>query len=136
MKNLMRKYKEIILYLVFGVLTTVVNIVTYAIFAKMAHIDYQVSTVIAWIVSVTFAYVTNKIYVFESKGKSKKETFKEFLSFYWFRIVSLGFDIATMYIMVDLLHVNDIISKIVANVIVVISNYAFSKLFIFKKEES
>lgn len=135
MKKIINQYKEVILYLIFGVLTTVVNILTYYIATKWCLIDYQVSNVISWVVSVTFAFVTNKIYVFESKGKDKKQLLKETIRFYAFRLLSLGIDMTAMYVMVDMICINDLLAKIIANVIVVILNYVFSKLFIFKKDE-
>lgn len=132
-KNLLKKYREIILYLIFGGLTTLVNIVIYFITTKIFFIDYQISNVIAWIISVTFAFVTNKLFVFESKNKIKKDNLKEAISFYLFRILSLVIDIITMYILVEVFTIDDMISKIISNVIVIIVNYLFSKLFIFKK---
>lgn len=135
MKELLKKYKEIILYFIFGVLTTIVNVVVYSICAKICGINYQISNVIAWVISVVFAFITNKIYVFESKDKSLKVMLKEGLSFCGFRIFSLGADLATMYVMVSILSIDDIIAKIVANVIVAIINYVFSKLIIFKKKK-
>lgn len=135
MIDLIKKQKELILYLVFGVLTTVVNIVTYYVCTKICHIDYQISNIISWIISVTFAYITNKLYVFESKGKDKKETIKEMLSFYWFRVLSLGIDLLGMYLMFSVLSINDMIAKVISNVVVIILNYVFSKLFTFKNNE-
>ena len=79
--NLYKKYKEIINYLIFGVLTTLISIVTYAIFTKVFHIDYLISNVLSWIIAVLFAYITNKIYVFESKSK---KNIKELISFFFF----------------------------------------------------
>lgn len=133
MKELFNKYKEIIMYLIFGVLTTLVNICVYYISTKICHIDYQISNVIAWILSVTFAFITNKLYVFDSKDKNINIIVKEGISFYGCRLLSLGFDIAIMYIMVSVLNINDLISKVVSNIVVVIINYIFSKLIIFKK---
>lgn len=133
MKELLNKYKEIIMYLIFGVLTTLVNIGVYFICAKVFFINYQVSNVIAWVLSVTFAFITNKLYVFDSKDKDLNKTLKEAISFYGFRLFSLGFDILIMFVMVSVLNINDLISKIVSNVVVVIINYIFSKLIIFKK---
>ena len=135
MKELLKKYKEIILYFIFGVLTTIVNVIVYSIGTKMFNLNYQISNIIAWIVSVIFAFITNKLYVFESKDKSLKVILKEGLSFCGCRIFSLGADLATMYIMVSILNINDIIAKIAANIVVAIINYVFSKLIIFKKEK-
>ncbi len=133
-KALWNKYKEIINYLIFGVLTTVVNYVSYLILAKVCNVDYMVSTVVAQIISILFAYVTNKLFVFQTKGLSKKEFFKEMFSFFGFRILSLFLDMGFMYLFVDVLHLNDVIMKLVSNVLIVIANYIFSKLFVFKKK--
>lgn len=131
MKKLFIKYKEVIMYLIFGVLTTLVNIITYYISTKIFLINYQISNIIAWIISVTFAFITNKLYVFESKTNDR--ILKEVISFYSLRLFSLVIDIFTMYIMVSLLSVDDLIAKIIANVIVIVINYITSKLITFKK---
>lgn len=128
-----RKFREVFLYLIFGGLTTIINVLVYFVLARLFMVNYQISTVIAWILSVLFAFFTNKLFVFESKNQTRKEDFKEVVSFFAFRILSLGIDMASMYLMVQALHLDDLVSKIVANVIVVIVNYLFSKLFIFKK---
>ena len=129
--DLYKKYKEIINYLIFGGLTTVVSIATYALFAKVFHIDYLISNVLSWILAVLFAYITNKIFVFESKSK---KNVKEITSFFFFRIISLVMEMIILYIFVDMLHIDDLITKIIAQVIVIVSNYVFSKVFVFKKD--
>ena len=126
------KYKEGLLYLFFGGCTTLVNIVTFALF-RLINISTYVSNGLAWIISVLFAFVTNKVFVFESRGKSKKETFKEGLSFFGFRLLSLFIDMATMYLLIDVFSWNEMLSKVISNIVVIILNYIFSKLFIFKK---
>ena len=126
------KYKEALLYLVFGGLTTLVNILSFFILRQL-KIEVYVSNVIAWFLSVLFAFITNKLFVFESRGKSKKENIKECVSFFGFRILSLVFDMGAMYLLLQVLNVNELLSKVVANVLVIILNYVFSKLFIFKK---
>jgi len=133
MLDLIKKYKELILYGIFGVLTTIVNILVYYICANILTIHYLISTVIAWLISVLFAYTTNRKFVFESKNKN---IIKEIISFFSFRILSGFIDVAIMYAFVDIFKWNDLIVKILANVIVIILNYIFSKLFIFKKESS
>ena len=130
--SILKKYKEIINYLIFGVLTTIVNILTYELFTKIFNVDYIISTIIAWFVSVAFAYATNKIFVFESKTNTKIEIFKELMSFIGFRLLSGVMDIMFMYITVDIFDFNDSLMKISSNIVVVILNYLFSKLFIFK----
>ena len=133
LSSLYKKYKEIINYLIFGGLTTLVSIGTYAIFTKIFNIDYLISNVLSWIIAVLFAFITNKLFVFESKSKDKKLVSKEITNFFFFRIVSLGIEMVIMYIFVDLLSINDLITKVIAQVIVILSNYIFSKVFVFKK---
>lgn len=134
-KELIKKYKEIIMYLIFGVLTTLVNIVSFYIMDK-CNINLYVNNTIAWILSVLFAYITNKLFVFESKSLEPKVVIKEGLSFFGFRLISYFMDMLCIFIMVDIFSINKMISKIVGNVIVIIANYIFSKLFIFKKGDN
>lgn len=134
--ELYKKYKEVINYLIFGVLSTVVNFVSYFIFAKCFKIDEVISSGLSWFCSVSFAYITNKIWVFESKTTSKKETLKELVSFFMARIVSGALcDVGTFALMVKVLKINDVIAKFITQVMVVVVNYIFSKVFIFKKQE-
>lgn len=128
--DLYKKYKEIINYLIFGGLTTLISIVTYALFAKVFNIDYLISNVLSWIIAVLFAYITNKLFVFESNFK---KNIKEITSFFFFRIVSLVMEMVILYVFVDMLHIDDLVTKIIAQVIVIVSNYIFSKVFVFKK---
>ncbi len=134
-KELYNKYKEILMYLIFGVLTTVVNIVSYFLLARILHIDTVVSTVIALILSILFAYITNKIFVFESKTNTAKELLKEIISFFGCRAFTGVLDVAFMYITVDVFNLNDMIMKIISNIVVIVVNYIFSKLIIFKKDK-
>ena len=133
MINLINKYKEVIMYLIFGVLTTLVNIVVYALCTRGLSLDVYVSNVIAWILCVLFAYFTNRRYVFNSKVKTLNEKIRELTSFYGCRLFTFGVDMALMYVMIDLIFVNDMISKIVVNVVVIVLNYILSKFLIFKK---
>lgn len=147
MKKLIKKYKEIILYIFFGVLTTIVNFVIYFIMNALLGEDmYLVSNVIAWIGAVAFAYITNKIWVFESKSRESKTLLREIGEFVSARLLSLGIEETGLYIFVDLLKFStfsfsflrltitgDVIAKIIMQIIVVILNYIFSKFIIFKK---
>lgn len=128
-------YKEIILYLIFGVLTTLVNIISFY-FMDLVGINTYVNNTIAWILSVIFAYVTNKIYVFESKTTNKKELVKEVSSFFLARVFSYVVDMIGMYLCISVLCMNKMISKVLINFIVVVLNYVFSKLFIFQRSET
>lgn len=135
-KELYIKYKEVINYLVFGGLSTAVNFVSYYIAARLLGIEEVTSSGISWFCSVLFAYITNKIFVFESKTDTKKAFFKEMISFFLARILSgILCDVGTFALMVKVFNINDIIAKIVTQVMVVIVNYIFSKLIIFKKKK-
>lgn len=130
MKNIIQKNKEIIMYLVFGVLTTVVNIVVYYIFSNLLHMNYLFSNAMAWFLSVLFAYVTNRKYVFDSKNN---QIIKEAISFFGSRLATGIMDMMLMWFLVNFNVVNDVVAKVVVNVIVVILNYILSKLVVFKK---
>ncbi len=151
-KELFKKYREIIVYVIFGVLTTVVNFATFWICSKVLGNDgriYLFNNAIAWVVGVIFAFVTNKIFVFESRSFSPKVLFKECVQFVVARLFSFGVEELGMYIFVDLLHFEkytievfehiidgQMIAKIVLAVIVVIMNYFFSKFIIFAKKKN
>ena len=132
--ELYKKHKEIIVYLVFGGLATIVNFVSYVIFTKIVGIDEVISSGLSWLCAVIFAYFTNKIFVFNSKTKNLKELIKEAITFISCRVVSgLLCDIGTFAVMVKVFKINDIIAKVITQVMVVIVNYIFSKLIIFRK---
>lgn len=133
MKNLIQKFlnKETINYLIFGVLTTIVNIVVFDLCNMV--MDYKPANIIAWILSVIFAYITNKLFVFESKSFAPKVLVKEISTFVFARLVSLAVDMAFMIFAIEVVHMPNLIAKIISNVFVVIINYVFSKLVIFKK---
>ena len=137
-KDLYLKYKEIINYLIFGVLTTVISLVTYYICVYTfldpeEAVQLQIANVIAWIFGVAFAYVTNRKFVFESKEKNK---LKEASKFVTSRIATLLMDMAIMFIGVTLLKLNDKIIKLVSQVVVIVANYLLSKIVVFNKGEN
>ena len=121
--------KELILYIVFGVLTTIVNIVVYFFFTKVCGVNYIISNIIAWFLSVLFAYVTNRIWVFESENTN---LIKEAVLFFGGRLFSGVLDTGLMILFIDILTIGDLISKVVVQIIVVIVNYVFSKWIVFK----
>lgn len=131
----LKEYREQILYLIFGGFTTLVNIITYALLTRVFLLDNITSNIYAWIISVFFAYLTNKLFVFRSNALDMKTIVKELISFISCRLLSGIMDISIMYVFVNLLHFNDIVIKIISNTIVVIVNYLFSKLIIFKKSK-
>ncbi len=135
--ELFKKYKEVIMYLIFGGLTTVVSLGTYyGIRFIIPSLHYQAANAISWVFAVAFAYITNRLFVFDDKSHTSTGIIREIISFVGGRIFSLLAEMAVMYIFVDLLTLNDKIMKIVAQVIVVILNYIISKLFVFKKDRS
>lgn len=141
MKNLIEKIinklfnKEMISYLIFGVLTTVVNLVVFQLCDAVLGIYYIAANVISWIIAVIFAYVTNKLFVFESKSWELKLVVREVISFGSARILSLLFETGFIALTVEIIGMPKFISKIIASIFVVIINYVASKLFIFKKKK-
>lgn len=131
-KKVFDKYKDIIPYAVFGVLTTLVNILAYWIMAHPLNMGVMPSTIVAWVAAVFFAYVTNRKWVFHSEANSTKAIAKEIISFFVCRLATGIVDWGCMFIFVDKLHLNDVIVKTAANVLVIILNYVASKLVIFK----
>lgn len=128
-----RKYRELILYVVFGVLTTLVNWIAYWLLVDVLHVHYMASAFLSQVLAILFAYVTNRRWVFESSARGAKAVAVEMAKFFGARALSLVMDMLIMYVGVDLLSGNDKLVKVVSSVIVVIANYIFSKLFVFKK---
>jgi putative flippase GtrA len=124
--------KEIISYLFFGVLTTVVNFAAYLLLTDLFIVHYTIATAASWFIAVLFAFITNKIYVFKSKGMQNMS--KELTSFIFFRVLSLGLDLGLMIFLVSTLKFDDLFSKIAVNIVIVIVNYALSKFVIFTKK--
>lgn len=126
--------KEVILYLFFGVLTTLVDAIIFYLFNDIVKINYIFSTTLAWCFAVLFAYITNKLWVFNNN--KTKNILKEIFYFFSLRLVSLILSIIFMIIFVEIFKINELISKLLVNVFVVIANYFFSKIFIFKKGDN
>lgn len=132
--GLMKKYKSFILYGVFGVFTTIVNIVTYNFCYYHAGMSNTLSNIAAWILAVTFAYLTNKAWVFESRSWAWDVIKKEIPAFISCRLATGIMDLVIMYISVDVMNWNAMFMKLISNVLVILLNYVFSKLIIFKKK--
>lgn len=148
-KELYKKYKELILYVFYGGLTTLVNLVAYWVFDIILGPSlYLVTNVIAWVIAATFAYVVNKLFVFDSKSWAPAIIGKEILEFLGARVFSFGVEELGMLMFVDGFNFKDIaidifgiftltgalIAKVILAVIVIILNYFFSKFIIFKKK--
>lgn len=129
----MEKYKKIINYIIFGVLTTIVNIFVFYILDRNS-VDYKISTTIATIVSILFAYITNKFFVFQSYNRNLKFLIKEMYKFFISRIGTYFLDIIGMFIFIEIFHIENLNSKIMNNILVIIANYLLSKVYIFKEE--
>lgn len=154
MKKFFIKHKEIIMYLIFGVLTTIVSWGSYTVFADCFKLSVFIANIFSWICAILFAYITNKIWVFESESFKPRDLAKEIVAFTASRgitgvieilLVPLlskwGFDnlfyaaLSNSNITADIFFTNGIYSKIFISIIVVILNYIFSKLIVFKKEK-
>ncbi len=133
-KLLYQRYRELINYLFFGVLTTAVNYLTYLVLAPFFTLT-TVPTAAAWVLSVLFAYLTNRRYVFRSHTAGK-EVLKEAGGFFMARVLSGVLDIAIMWVFADLIGFNDLLMKLLSNAVVVVFNYIASKMVIFSKKNS
>ena len=138
--KLYKKYEEIINYLIFGVLTTLVSLITkcgllYTILDPTNSLELQISIIISWICSVSFAYVTNRLYVFKSENKG---ILKEIVSFFGARLLTLGIEMFIMWFFVTYLKMNSdimvFIWTIATQFIIIVLNYIFSKLIVFRKK--
>ena len=134
-KALCLKYKEVLLYLIFGGLTTVVSLVTFWLAGHPLGLNTLIANVISWICAVTFAYFTNAKWVFEAQPESRGEWLRQFVSFYAGRLATLGVEELLLFVFVTLLHCNDMLIKLIAQVVVVVLNYVISKLLIFRKKK-
>lgn len=127
-----KQYREVISYLFWGVVTTVVNIGIFALLHHFTSWNYQINNAIAWFISVVVAFYSNKAFVFKSQGSGK--AVKEFFSFTLGRVATLLLEMIILGVGISLLHGNQIIVKIIDNVVVVIVNYFWSKLVVFAKK--
>ena len=133
--EIIKKYEEVIKYLIIGILTTMVNYIIFVILVNIAKIEMHTSNIIAWLISVIFAYFTNKLFVFESKSFEIKVLIKEISTFGIARIFSLLLEEAILYIFVNKLEMNKLIIKLIANIIVIVLNYVLSKFIIFRDKK-
>lgn len=133
-KGLCLKYKGLILYGIFGVLTTVLNIVVYYVCARVIGIPMAPSNAIAWVLSVAFAYITNRKWVFESTVAGFLPILREIAGFVACRVLTGLMDMGIMFVFADWLRFDDMIVKVTSNVLVIIGNYVGSKLVVFAKK--
>lgn len=129
-----KKNKEILLYLFFGGLSFLVSISTYAAFNIGMHMNALVANVLSWVITVLFAFLTNRVWVFQSPTETVREFIKQMMAFYSGRVITLVIEEAILLIFITWLGFNSMAVKIVAQVIVILLNYVISKLVIFRKE--
>lgn len=127
--NIYKKHEEIANYVIAGVLTTLVSIVSYYLF-RLIIPYYYINTTLSWIAAVSFAFIVNRKYVFKSKDTNIIE---EFIKFIGSRLTTLLIEITLMFVLVTLLKVNDMIAKLMLQIIILVLNYILSKLYVFKK---
>ncbi len=136
--NLYHKYEEIINYLIVGVLSMIVSLATYYLCVYTfldpnVALELQMANIISWFCAASFAYITNKLFVFKAKNTN---LLKEASSFYASRVLTLLMDMGIMFLLVTVLHGNDKIAKLIVQVVVTIANYIISKFFVFKKKNN
>lgn len=150
MKKLFLKYKELISYVFFGALTTVVSLVSFKIAdVILGEKLYLISNIISWVLAVLFAYITNKLWVFESKSWKRQVIIKEIAGFFSARLFSFGVEELGLWIAILLCHMGkmsvtvfginingNMIAKLVMQIVVLVLNYVFSKFLIFAKKNS
>ena len=124
-----RHIKETVLYLMFGMLTTIVSVLSYWVFTRLFLIGYGGANVLSWFAAVTFAYITNKRFVFSDKGNMLKKA----VTFYFSRLFTLVVEITVMYLMIEWLLINDLITKVTVQALVILLNYIISKFIVFRK---
>lgn len=134
-KELFFKYKEVISYLFFGVLTTAVDFLSYLLFTRVLSMGDELSNIIAQVVAIIFAFVTNKLFVFEDKTDSREKLFGQFLKFVSLRMATLILNAALFRLLAVALGIHDIVAKALVSVLVIILNYVFSKLIVFRSKE-
>ena len=131
MFSIFEKYKALILYGIFGVTTTIINVVSYALMLLIG-INVQVAVVVSWLLAVIVAYLTNRVWVFNSGASTNIELLREFISFMLARLATLIVEMLIIWFGVQLLDQGPIIWKIIDNIVVIILNYVISKLIVFK----
>ncbi len=133
-KRLLTKYREIIMYLIFGVLTTVVSFASYYILLFFG-LHYIAAQIISWAFAVAFAFVVNKVFVFEDKANTPDRLFRQIWQFVSVRIASGVLETFLLWLLVDIIHISEGIAKLPVAVLTVVINYIASKLLIFRKKK-
>lgn len=130
-----KKYKEAVDYLFWGGVAFVLSMVLFYLFANVMEIYEQIANILSWIICVIFTYLTNRTFVFQSKVKGLKNVFHEFKDFVTARLLTLVMENVILFVMIDMMTINNMISKLVGQFVVIVSNYILSKLWIFKSKK-
>lgn len=130
-----KKHEEAMNYLFWGGVAFVLSVVLFYIFANTMDLYEQIANTLSWIICVIFTYLTNRFFVFKSKTRGIRKIGKEFTEFITARILTLVMENTILFVMIDLLTVNNMIAKFIGQFVVIVSNYILSKLWIFKKEK-
>lgn len=135
-RSIFLKYRELICYVFFGGLTTVVSFSGYFFLNGMLKLHYLAAQIISWIIAVAFAFVTNKRYVFDDNNSEKTAIIKQIIQFYGARLFSFAVETALLALMVDLLSCGEGVSKLIVSLVTIVLNYVTSKLFVFREKRS
>ena len=132
--ELFKKYKTTIMYLIFGFLTMVISIVTFAIFINVGFNEHT-SNILSWILAVLFAFITNKIFVFEDKEKEADVVIRQIIKFFLSRVFTLGLEEIIIFVFVTKLNYNAIFIKLITQIVVIVLNYVLSKKIAFNNKK-
>lgn len=127
-----KKYREILLYLFFGGLTFIISVTTYAFFDVTCKLNELLANVFSWMIAVLFAYITNRYYVFKALDTDIKMVLRQMWDFFRARILTLLLEELIIYIFITCMHYNNILIKVIAQIIVILTNYILSKWYVFK----
>lgn len=133
-RKMLQKYRELLLYALVGVVTTLINVVAFSVCHTTLGLHYALANVIAWMLSVLYAFFANKIFVFENHGWSAAVVWHEAVTFFLSRAASLLVDEAGMWLLISVLQLNELISKLLVNGLVILINYVLGKLWVFGKK--
>ena len=134
-KPLYQKHKEVLLYLFFGGLAVFLNLALFVFFTKHFGWGALFANVVDWVICVLFQFITNKTWVFEAETDSAKGLFAQLTGFFGGRLLTLGVEELMLLVLIDHLHWNSILVKLLAQIVVIVSNYVISKFFVFKKQD-
>ena len=133
-RALCRRHREVLLYLIFGGLTTLVSMLSFWLCYDLLGVHELIANVVSWICAVSFAYFTNARWVFESRPATRRDRLREIVSFFAGRLATLGVEELILLVFATWLGFDGLIVKLVAQVVVVVLNYVVSKLFVFRKK--